>query len=342
MRDKMKPLLHLFLFLLFFSCLLSPGSLALRIPKNSHVFEEISGRRDQMVINEELVKERMDFETHDYPGSGANNRHDPRAAPPEGLSLCLFGVKPLQTLNPDPSPSLLLSSSLSFDQTLLKEGRMGAKAKKSLKKKMIKKVVAKRQVSLPADEPSNFLPLEGGLARKQLEGEKPVKDVATVLYIGRIPHGFYEDQMEGFFKQFGKIKRLRIARNRKTGKSKHYGYIEFEDPEVARVVADEIHGYLLFEHRLQLHLIPPERVHPKLWKGRGRCYKPFDWKEFARKRHNKDRTIEEHEKMVQGILKRNGKRCKRIEAAGIEYECPDFVGMVPKAKKIKFDDEDED
>lgn len=40
-------------------------------------------------------------------------------------------------------------------------------------------------------------PLEGGSAGRQLQGEKPVKNVATVLYIGRIPHGFYEDQMEG-------------------------------------------------------------------------------------------------------------------------------------------------
>lgn len=40
-------------------------------------------------------------------------------------------------------------------------------------------------------------PLEGGPARKLPEQEEPVKDTATVLYIGRIPHGFYEDEMEG-------------------------------------------------------------------------------------------------------------------------------------------------
>lgn len=34
--------------------------------------------------------------------------------------------------------------------------------------------------------------------------------------------------------------------------------------QVAKVVADELNGYLLFEHNLQLQLIPPERVHPKL------------------------------------------------------------------------------
>ena len=36
-----------------------------------------------------------------------------------------------------------------------------------------------------------------------------------VLYIGRIPHGFYEDQMKEYFSQFGNVTRLRIARNKK-------------------------------------------------------------------------------------------------------------------------------
>ncbi|OMO92502.1 hypothetical protein COLO4_17533 [Corchorus olitorius] len=48
-----------------------------------------------------------------------------------------------------------------------------------------------------------------------------------------------------------------------TGKSKHYGFIEFKNPEVAEVVADCMHNYLLFEHLLQVHLIPLEHFHPK-------------------------------------------------------------------------------
>jgi hypothetical protein len=39
-------------------------------------------------------------------------------------------------------------------------------------------------------------PLEGGPGRK-LPEQKPIEDKATVLYIGRIPHGFYEKEMEG-------------------------------------------------------------------------------------------------------------------------------------------------
>ena len=35
------------------------------------------------------------------------------------------------------------------------------------------------------------------------------------LYLGRIPHGFYEDEMKEYFGQFGEVTRLRLARNRK-------------------------------------------------------------------------------------------------------------------------------
>lgn len=36
-----------------------------------------------------------------------------------------------------------------------------------------------------------------------------------VIYLGRIPHGFYEDQMRDYFSQFGEITRLRLSRNKK-------------------------------------------------------------------------------------------------------------------------------
>ena len=38
---------------------------------------------------------------------------------------------------------------------------------------------------------------------------------ATVIYLGHIPHGFYEEQMRGFFSQFGTVGRLRLVRNKK-------------------------------------------------------------------------------------------------------------------------------
>ncbi|KAL7228549.1 hypothetical protein ACSBR2_007298 [Camellia fascicularis] len=209
---------------------------------------------------------------------------------------------------------------------------MGAKAKKAMTKKL-------KKGSSEKDESADFLPLEGGPGHKFPKSET-TENKATVLYIGRIPHGFYENEMEGFFKQFGTIKKLRLAKNKKTGKSKHFGFIEFESPEVAKIVSECMHNYLMFEHMLQVHLIPPERVHPKLWKGASRWHKPVDWVQIERKRHNKERTLEEHKKLVGEILKRDQKKRKKIEAAGIDYECPEIVGSnQPASKKIRFEED---
>ncbi|KAF3794243.1 MKI67 FHA domain-interacting nucleolar phosphoprotein [Nymphaea thermarum] len=191
-------------------------------------------------------------------------------------------------------------------------------------------------------EAPEFLPLEGGPgSRLPKEDEEPPALDSRVVYVGHIPHGFYEEQMQGFFKQFGTIKRLRVARNRKTGKSKHYGFIEFELPEVAKIVADCMNNYLLFEHILQVHTIPPEKIHPKMWKQVKRSYDPSRGRRIERMRHNKDRTGEEHKKMVAAIMRRDLKRRKNIKAAGIDYECPDLIGSIqPTPKKIKFSEEE--
>ncbi len=41
------------------------------------------------------------------------------------------------------------------------------------------------------------------------------KQQARVMYVGHIPHGFFEKEMRDFFEQFGTITRLRISRSKK-------------------------------------------------------------------------------------------------------------------------------
>lgn len=36
-----------------------------------------------------------------------------------------------------------------------------------------------------------------------------------VIYLGHIPHGFYEDEIRGFFSQFGTINKVRLSRSKK-------------------------------------------------------------------------------------------------------------------------------
>ncbi|MCD9641207.1 hypothetical protein HAX54_027276 [Datura stramonium] len=210
--------------------------------------------------------------------------------------------------------------------------KMGVKArKKAITNKLKNGANDLSASSASKDEARDFLPLEGGPAQK-LPKTEVRENKATVLYIGRIPHGFYENEMEveylcdilsmwssSFFKQFGTIKRLRIARNKK-----------------ASVLILQYRTTIFFHKLIRFYSVSVivdfigkecEEVENlvRRWKGVNRWYKPLDWVKIERKRQDKERTLDDRKKLVEGILKRDKKRQKRIEAARIDYDCPEII-----------------
>ena len=51
---------------------------------------------------------------------------------------------------------------------------------------------------------------------------------SRVIYLGHIPKGFFEEQIRGYFEQFGGVTRLRLARSKKTARSRGWAMVEFE------------------------------------------------------------------------------------------------------------------
>lgn len=145
-----------------------------------------------------------------------------------------------------------------------------------------------------------------------------------VVYVGRLPHGFFEHQLRAYFSQFGDIKRLRLSRNRKTGHSKHYAFIEFASEEVAEIVVDTMNNYLLDGHLLQMSLIPAEEVDPNTWVGANRKYRTVPADRMERLRRHKQRTPEQQERVNRKLLQRQTQRRKKLERAGIEYDFPGY------------------
>ncbi|CAE6349163.1 unnamed protein product [Rhizoctonia solani] len=149
--------------------------------------------------------------------------------------------------------------------------------------------------------------------------KEPVQD-RGVLFLGQIPHGFYEDEMKAYFSQFGDVTRLRLSRNKKTGRSKHYGFIEFESASVAQIVSETMDNYLLMGNILQCKVIPKEQVHPELWVGANRKWRTIPRDRIFRVQHNKPRTTEQRKRVEQKLLKKQEGRQAKIRAAGIDYE----------------------
>lgn len=121
------------------------------------------------------------------------------------------------------------------------------------------------------------------LEEMQAAADEEEQEPRGVIYVGHIPEGFFEPQMRKFFTQFGKVLRLRISRSKKTARSKGYAFVEFEEESVAKIVAETMQGYLLFDKTLVCHLLPKEKQHKLLFKG---CRRKFvNTTNLRRKKH---------------------------------------------------------
>lgn len=153
------------------------------------------------------------------------------------------------------------------------------------------------------------------------------------VYIGHIPHGFYEEQIHDYFTQFGKVNKVRLARSKKTGGYKGYGYVQFQHEVVAQIAADTMNNYLMFDRILKCQFIPEEKLHACIWKG---ANKKFIWRNPAlkhKKLHNTVRSEEELKKSARRLIAKDNKRRKKLLALGINYDFPGYEGAMKKVKK---------
>ena len=139
--------------------------------------------------------------------------------------------------------------------------------------------------------------------------------------------------MKKYFSQFGTVLRLRLSRNKKTGASKHYAFIEFANGEVADIVAKTMHNYLMFGHILQCRIVPAEQVHANLFKGANERFKvdPRNQKERAALARGATRDV--WEKRVNKENKKRAAKSKALlEEFGYEFDATPVksVDSVPK------------
>jgi nucleolar protein 15 len=174
------------------------------------------------------------------------------------------------------------------------------------------------------------------LDKKVKELQSGAKPTPGVVYLGRIPHGFYEEEMRQYFSQFGTVSRLRLSRNKKTGRSKHYAFIEFVSEEVAQIVAETMDNYLLFDHLLKCKVVPGSSVHENMWEGANIKFRTIPWTKVNSDQHNKPMTEARQERILKTLLQKESQKRKRLEEMGIDYEFSGYAGATePKGKQTK-------
>lgn len=192
--------------------------------------------------------------------------------------------------------------------------------------------------ALPKTEKAIARELKISRIKPKNNGKNDPEATPGVVYISRLPHGFYEKQLRAYLSQFGDITHLRLARNKKTGKSQHHAFVEFAAGTVADIVVKTMDKYLMFGHILQCKRVPDEQVKEGLWKGvkaQNGKVRPRNRIEGSKLRKGTDR--EGWEKRITRESERRDKKAAALAEMGYDFEMPDVkaVGDVPQQKKIE-------
>lgn len=152
--------------------------------------------------------------------------------------------------------------------------------------------------------------------------QKGKKEGPGAVYVGRIPHGFYETEMRQYFSQFGTITKLRLSRNRKTGHSKHFAFLEFESTEVAKIVAETMDNYLMFGHILKCKYVPSESLHPEVFKGANKRFRVAPRNRMEKRALEAPKTESHWMKKNEKEQAKREKKAEKLKEMGYEFELP--------------------
>lgn len=138
-----------------------------------------------------------------------------------------------------------------------------------------------------------------------------------VVYFSHIPHGFYEKEMRSFLSQFGTVTNLKIGRSVRTGRAKGYAFVEFLYHDVAKIVAETMNNYLMFEKLVKCEIVPTAKVSRAMFRKKVDIARPplvanrFKAKKIA----NSKRTEKQNERR----LKHQNQSISKIQSKLLEY-----------------------
>ncbi|KAL6930094.1 hypothetical protein ACO0SA_001501 [Hanseniaspora valbyensis] len=164
---------------------------------------------------------------------------------------------------------------------------------------------------------------EGSHTIKKLDTtEKKTKDSETkskkenkILYVSRLPQGFEEQELKKYFSQFGDINKCKIAKNKKTNKSRHYGFIKFYNDDDCDAAADSMDNYLLMGHLLRVKVVKGNSI------SKLRDYKKNIILKEKLKWKNLDKINSENvSKYEQEADSRHAQRLEKLKESGIDFE----------------------
>ncbi|MCC5934607.1 MAG: RNA-binding protein [Candidatus Cyclonatronum sp.] len=78
------------------------------------------------------------------------------------------------------------------------------------------------------------------------------------IYVGNLAWEATEQDLETLFGYFGDVKNAVIIKERKTGRSKGFGFVELEDDEKAGVAIDKLNNTVFMERAIIVNEARPK------------------------------------------------------------------------------------
>jgi hypothetical protein len=110
--------------------------------------------------------------------------------------------------------------------------------------------------------------------------------------------------------------------------------VEFKHASVAKIAADTMDNYLMFDKVLKVKLVPASALHPATFKGANTRFVPHVSTTTARMVHNAKRDALGVEKQAATLVKREAKRRAKIAASGIEYQFQGYTQAAVTAPPV--------
>lgn len=124
----------------------------------------------------------------------------------------------------------------------------------------------------------------------EMVGDIPDADMAppeNVLFVCKLNPVTNDDDLEIIFSRFGKIKSCEVIRDKKTGDSLQYAFVEFEDKTACENAYFKMDNVLIDDRRI--HVDFSQSVSKVKWRGKGRGVTHYD--EKGRKSSHIDNDI---------------------------------------------------
>lgn len=82
------------------------------------------------------------------------------------------------------------------------------------------------------------------------------------LYVGNLSYTSSEDDLKALFAQAGTVKSVTIIKDRDTGRSKGFGFVEMETAEEAQKAITMFHNYQFQQRTLTVNIARPREERP--------------------------------------------------------------------------------